>query len=160
LATMGQISPVGRTRAAPLVFLRHQAGKRNGFALPSRSRRTIAHRRSLLRPPSFAAGHRDPDRSLYWRSRRDLLLDLYRGRSAGARVLRRCSWHRWIGLLPADRPVLPVYVRLARNTQKGTGWVERSDTHHLLPLSKNPAIMRDIACPILGIDAELHHAME
>lgn len=38
--------------------------------------------------------------------------------------------------------------------------VERGDTHRLLPLSKNPAIMRDIACPILGIDAELHHAME
>ena len=38
------------------------------------------------------AGHRDPDRSLYWRSRRnDLLLDLDRGRSAGARFLRRCS---------------------------------------------------------------------
>jgi len=34
------------------------------------------------------AGHRDPDRSLYWRSRRDLLLDLDRGRSTGARVLR------------------------------------------------------------------------
>jgi hypothetical protein len=35
--------------------------------------------------------------------------------------------------------------------------VERSDTHHLLPLSKKkPAIMRDIACPILGIDATRH----
>jgi hypothetical protein len=79
--------------------------------LPSRSRRTIAHRRSLLRPPSFAAGHRDPDRSLYWRSRRNLLLDLDRGRSTGARVLRRCSWHRRIGRLPAVRPVLPVYNR-------------------------------------------------
>jgi hypothetical protein len=43
---------------------------------------------------------------------------------------------------------------------QAVGWVERSDTHHLLPLSKNPAIMRDIACPILRIDAELHHAVE
>jgi hypothetical protein len=40
------------------------------------------------------------------------------------------------------------------------GWVERSDIHHLLPFAKNHAIMRDIACPTLGIDAELHHAVE
>src|SRR5205085_4768662 len=73
-----------------------------------------------LRPPSFEAGHRDPDRSLYRRSRRDLLLDLDRGRSAGARVLRRCSRHRWVRLLPADRPVAPVYiVRLAAKRSKG-----------------------------------------
>src|SRR5664279_1748122 len=90
--------------------------------MPSRSRRTIAHRRSLLRPPSFEAGHRDPDRSLYWRSRRGLLLDLDRGRSAGALVLRRSSRHRRIGRLPAARPVPPLYTfRVAPNAKKGAG---------------------------------------
>ena len=57
-----------------------------------------------------------------------------------------------------DLPDPEAHVR--KHVGQLVGWVERSDTHHLLPLSKNPAIMRDIACPILGIDAELHHAME
>src|SRR4029078_8211097 len=102
----------------------HQAGRRGGSASPSRSRRTIGYPRSSLRPPSFGAGHRDPDRSLYWRSRRDLLLDLDRGRSTGAQILRGCSRHWRIGRLPVDRPVLPVYtVRPAPNAKKGTGRV-------------------------------------
>jgi len=68
------------------------------------------------------AGHRDPDRSLYWRSRRDLLLDLDRGLSVGARVLRWCSRHRRNWWLPTDRPVRPVYnARPAPNALKGTG---------------------------------------
>ncbi|MGY4498989.1 hypothetical protein ACVWYH_002920 [Bradyrhizobium sp. GM24.11] len=72
------------------------------------------------------ADHRDLDRSLYRRSRRmTLLLDLDRGRSAGALFLRRCSRHWWARLLPADRSARPVYInRLVSNPQKGTGWAK------------------------------------
>ena len=45
------------------------------------------------------------------------------------------------------------------------GWVEllrnpSARSASLWPFSEIPGVIRDIACPILGIDAELHHAME
>jgi len=43
------------------------------------------------------------------------------------------------------------------------GWVERSETHHLTalrPFTKVTIHLRHITRPILGIDPELHHAVE
>src|SRR5512144_3365103 len=59
----------------------------------------------------------------------NLLSDLDRGRSARARVLRRCSWHRWVRPLPADQPEFQSTSTDWFEPQNGTGWVERSETH-------------------------------
>jgi hypothetical protein len=62
-------------------------------------------------------------------------------------------------LSPSCRPELALrsMVRLRilpfANSARRTGGAQR------YPLSKKPAIVRDIACPILGIDAKLHYAM-
>ena len=92
---------------------------------PSRCRQTNEARHHL--PSSdLLAGHRDARRSLYWRSRRNLPLDVRRGQSAGAHVLRRCSRHGGQWVLPADRPIPPVYNATGSERQDGTGWAKRA----------------------------------
>src|SRR5258708_18298086 len=53
----------------------------------------------------------------------NLLLEIRRGRSAGAHVLRWCSRHGWAWVAPGSSARLAsLKPRPAREPQKGTGW--------------------------------------
>src|ERR1700731_3392435 len=63
----------------------------------------------------------------------NLLLEIRRGRAAGAHVLRRCSRHRWAWVAPGRSARLAsLQPRPAFERQKGTGWPAPPPTRGLL----------------------------
>ena len=106
-----------RSRHAPRQ--RRRARTPGGSAHPSPRRRTSSiptscSSSSLFLPMLQAC--RDAHLSLYWRSRRGLFTGRpSRQKTAGARVLRRCSWHRGRVVAPA---ALPSFAAVPRNCSK------------------------------------------
>jgi hypothetical protein len=94
------------------------------LASPFKSTTRLEAENAALRHQLIVLRRKLKGRALLTNNDRWFFIQMYRWSPINPGGLRRCSLHRWFGLLPADRPVRPVYsIRPAPNAQKGTGWV-------------------------------------
>src|SRR5262249_22465562 len=109
--------------ARPREYLCYRASRHGDAASPNPARQTISgHLASLTSPQLRAtATFIDPCTGA---PGANLLLDVDRGRSAGAHVLRRCSTARVGKGAPGGRPVPPVYSDWLAKQMNRTGWAK------------------------------------